>query len=269
LAVQDILCFIWTWGMTIAVIGGTALLKSDLFGHFQPKQVETKFGNVVVHVDDKQECIFLQRHHADASRQGAYTLPHLINHRANMVALSQLNVQSIVAICSVGSLKPDLVPGTIVVPKDFVALFSPPTTIFDDNQSHIVAGIHSTWRENILRALRSEGVQPPVVSSLLFDGGVYIQTQGPRFETASESLFLSQLGDVVGMTAATEAALASELRIPYAMVCSVDNYANGIASQALDANEFQSNVVQHQQQVEAVVNRLMDTLVGKRPSSCP
>jgi hypothetical protein len=61
-----------------------------LFGHFQPKQVETKFGNVVVHVDDKQECIFLQRHHADASRQGAYTLPHLINHRANMVALSQL-----------------------------------------------------------------------------------------------------------------------------------------------------------------------------------
>lgn len=168
-----------------------------------------------------------------------------------------------------GSLKPDLVPGTIVVPKDFVALFSPPTTIFDDNQSHIVAGIHSTWRENILRALRSEGVQPPVVSSLLFDGGVYIQTQGPRFETASESLFLSQLGDVVGMTAATEAALASELRIPYAMVCSVDNYANGIASQALDANEFQSNVVQHQQQVEAVVNRLMDTLVGKRPSSCP
>ncbi|EME26293.1 5-methylthioadenosine/S-adenosylhomocysteine deaminase [Galdieria sulphuraria] len=242
--------------MAIAVIGGTALLKSNLFAHFQPKQIETKFGKVILYVDEQHNCFFLQRHHADVSLQGAYSLPHLINHRANLVALSQCKVQSIIAICSVGSLKPTLAPGTIVVPNDFVALFSPPISVFDDNQSHIVPAIHPNWRENIISVLQQQqGVK-------ISTRGVYVQTQGPRFETATESLFLSQLGDVVGMTAATEAVLASELGIPYAMVCSVDNYANGIASQTLSTQDFQSSVIQHQKHVEEIVSYLVDYFVG-------
>jgi len=36
------------------------------------------------------------------------------------------------------------------------------------------------------------------------DGGVYVQTQGPRFETKAEISFLQGVGDVVGMTGAAE-----------------------------------------------------------------
>lgn len=147
-------------------------------------------------------------------------------------------------------------PGSIVIPNDFAALFSPPTTVWEDNKSHIVPAIHSSWRESIISVLQQHGVQ-------LSTRGVYVQTQGPRFETAAESIFLSQLGDIVGMTAATEAVVASELGIPYAMVCSVDNYANGIASQVLSTEEFQSSVIQHQKHVEEIVSYLVDYWIGK------
>jgi len=32
------------------------------------------------------------------------------------------------------------------------------------------------------------------------DGGVYLQSMGPRFETKAEIRFMSTVGDVVGMT---------------------------------------------------------------------
>ena len=40
-------------------------------------------------------------------------------------------------------------------------------------------------------------------------------------------------GDVVGMTMASEATLASELGIPYASLCTVDNFCNGIVDEPL------------------------------------
>lgn len=44
---------------------------------------------------------------------------------------------------------------------------------------------------------------------------------------------LAAFADVVGMTMASEATLAAELGIAYASVCTVDNYANGIAEKPL------------------------------------
>ena len=41
-------------------------------------------------------------------------------------------------------------------------------------------------------------------------GGIYVQTAGPRFETKAEVNVLKKLGDVVGMTMASEATLCME-----------------------------------------------------------
>ena len=63
--------------------------------------------------------------------------------------------------------------------------------------------MRSFWRglrDLLLRAARS--VEGPVV-----DGGVYVETRGPRFETPAEIRWLATLGDIVGMTAASEATL--------------------------------------------------------------
>ena len=34
--------------------------------------------------------------------------------------------------------------------------------------------------------------------------GVYVQANGPRFETKAEVRFLAQLGDIIGMTGTTD-----------------------------------------------------------------
>ena len=59
--------------------------------------------------------------------------------------------------------------------------------------------------------------------------GVYVQATGPRLETRAEIAFFKTVGDVLGMTIASEATLAAELGLPYAALCSVDNYCHGIA----------------------------------------
>ena len=60
-----------------------------------------------------------------------------------------------------------------------------------------------------------------------------MQTTGPRLETRAEIAFFKSIGDVVGMTMASEATLASELGIPYASLCTVDNFAHGIVDEPL------------------------------------
>ncbi|MEM2124331.1 MAG: 5'-methylthioadenosine phosphorylase, partial [Methanolinea sp.] len=62
-------------------------------------------------------------------------------------------------------------------------------------------------------------------------GGTYAQTPGPRIETVAEVRALSAVGDIVGMTVASEATLAAELGIDVAALCTVDNYANGISDE--------------------------------------
>ncbi len=59
--------------------------------------------------------------------------------------------------------------------------------------------------------------------------GVYVQTRGPRFETKAEVRFLAGLGEVVGMTGADEATHMQERGLPYAALCMVDNWGNGVS----------------------------------------
>jgi 5'-methylthioadenosine phosphorylase len=63
----------------------------------------------------------------------------------------------------------------------------------------------------------------------IWDGGVYVCTEGPRFETPSEIRMFRLLGaDVVGMTGVPEVILARELKMCYATICVITNYAAGM-----------------------------------------
>src|SRR3989442_1737808 len=53
----------------------------------------------------------------------------------------------------------------------------------------------------------------------------------PRLETRAEAAHVTTSGDVVGMTTASEASLASEAWIPCGALCTVDNVASGIAAE--------------------------------------
>lgn len=225
----------------IGIIGGTSLLDSGLFHDWPMKRLDTSYGPVSVMVHEK--ALFLQRH-------GYPPLPpHKINHRANIWALKDLGVTRIIAINSVGSLKIKNRPGTFIVPDDFISIWQIPT-FFDDEMRFMIPRMDvdlAEWLHKQCRALKMTVQQ----------GGVYIQTTGPRLETRAEIAMLKRWGDIVGMTMASEATLSMEQQIPYTSLCSIDNYGHGIAKVALTMEEIKENVMANAKQVEVLIRTIL------------
>ncbi len=161
----------------------------------------------------------LQRHGAGSA--GDYTLPHRIDHVANLRSLADAGCDRVLAIGSVGSLDPALAVGSFLCPDDFIAL-QLGVSAFDDSRGHAMPGFDRDWRRRVLAAWAAAGAPE------LRDGGVYWQTIGPRFETPAEIRLIAAHADVVGMTIASECIVAGELGLPYAAICLVDNLANGV-----------------------------------------
>ena len=205
----------------IGIITGTLTLqKKGILGEFSEEIVENEFGTALVM--HSPELSLIPRHGNDPH---LHILPHRVNHAANLAALKALGVDEVIGINSTGSLKEALKPGAIVIPDDFILLYGGPT-VFDTKPVHITPVIHEGVRQRAIEAARRSDID-------VVDGGVYWQTQGPRLETQAEIRFMSRFADVVGMTMAGEAVIAQELEIPYASICSVDNFAHGIGKEKL------------------------------------
>lgn len=195
------------------------------------------------------KTVVLQRH----GTADAYVLPHRIDHAANLRTLAAEGCDRVLAICSVGSLDLGLAVGSFVCPHDFIALQATITT-FDDARGHATPGFDSAWRAEVLAAWGESGAGD------LRDGGVYWQTNGPRFETAAEIRLIAAHADLVGMTLASECIVAGELGLRYAAVCVVDNLANGIAAEPLTPAEVErhrkANAIHLRDALDAVLPTL-------------
>jgi len=186
-------------------------------------------GEIVAAVEGHGASV-VKRHGA----AGAYVLPHAIDHAANLGPLVEAGCNRVLSICSVGSLDAGLGVGSFVCPHDFIALQVTATT-FDDPRGHAMPGFDAEWRARVLAAWAQSG------AGELRDGGVYWQTNGPRFETPAEIRLMAAHADLVGMTMASECVVAGELGLAYAAICVVDNLANGIGAQPLSAAEVEAH----------------------------
>jgi 5'-methylthioadenosine phosphorylase len=204
----------------LGIISGTVLLKGKgIFADLREETVETEFGRTTLFCST--DIIFIARHGTDPHR---HILPHLINHEANLTALKGFGVREILGVHSTGALNRRLKPGMLVVPDDYILPGAGPTVI-REKATHIVPVLSADVRRKWLEAARDCNLD-------CVDGGIYWQTAGPRFETRAEIAMISQFADLVGMTMASEAVIAQELEIPYASLCSVDNFAHGLEEKA-------------------------------------
>jgi 5'-methylthioadenosine phosphorylase len=215
----------------LAVVGGSSVLGLALCDELglvaRTRRVPVGGGPVVI--DDADDVVFLQRHGT-----GEYVPPHRLDHHAHAHALTRVGCDRVLALSSVGGLRVEHDVGTVLVPDDFFALAQQPDSRFVDERAHLVPEFDHEWRARVLAAWTTHAPRPPV------DGGVYVQTTGPRFETPAEVRFLATLGDVVGMTAGTECVAMGERGITYAAVCIVDNLGNGLRPSRLTVAEFEA-----------------------------
>ena len=210
----------------LGVISNKSVMeRSDLLRNSAVKSMKNKFGRTSVLILDR--IAWILRHGNDSNN---YILPHLINHRANLQALKDLGVTEIVGLNSVGSLKNNLRPGMIIIPDDFITLTATPT-IHQNSSVHITPSLDEKVRQKLIKAVLGSKIK--VVSK-----GTYWQTLGPRLETKAEIKMMANFADIVGMTMANEAVIALELDLPYASVCSIDNFGNGLLKKPLSMKEI-------------------------------
>lgn len=197
-----------------------------------------------------QEVVFLARH-----GYGHTIAPHEINYRANLWALAQLEVEGVLSVASVGGIRPDLLPGQLVIPDQILDYtWGRPSTFFEGTDSP-VQHIDFTWpydsRLRLGLIAAAEAIEEPVVSE-----ACYACTQGPRLETAAEVRKLGRDGaDIVGMTGMPEASLAREIDLPYAHVALVVNQGAGVGQ-----SEKEISHAQIAQVVEEGMQRVMSVL---------
>jgi 5'-methylthioadenosine phosphorylase len=231
--------------MKVAFISGTSIVNSTLFSTWDVRTVPTAYGDVTYKT--RGDFALINRHGY------AFPLPpHSINYRANIRALADLGYQDIVSLNSVGSLKRELPPGTIVSCGDYVGLQQGPQTFFDNELKGGAAGI-----ANNLIPLLCEKLAPDFT---ILPGKTYVQMRGPRFETKAEIKIVQHWGDVIGMTAAHEADLCGEIGLRYNSLAIIDNYANGLEGTEIDFGKFKDLVKDNQAKVNRLFARMLEIL---------
>jgi 5'-methylthioadenosine phosphorylase len=231
--------------MKVAFISGTSIVNSQLFASWDVKTIETKFGAVTY--KSRGDFALINRHGY------AFPLPpHSINYRANIRALADLGFQDIVSLNSVGSLKKELPPGTFVSCADYVGLQQGPATFFDTE----LKGGAPVISNNLIPKLVGE-LAPEF---RIHTGKVYVQMRGPRFETKAEIKIVQHWGDVIGMTAAHEADLCTELGLRYNSLALIDNFANGLEGTEIDFAKFKELVKDNQSRVNRLFTRMLEIL---------
>jgi len=230
----------------LGILSGTVFLHGQgIFANLREEAVETPFGRVQVFC--APGIAFIPRHGKDPHR---HILPHLINHPANLSALKQMGAREVLGIHSTGALKLRLKPGMLVVPDDYIMPCAGPTVV-REKPLHITPVLDRGLRGKLLEAARECAAEA-------VDGGVYWQTAGPRLETKAEIAMMAQFADVVGMTMASEAIIAQELEIPFASLCSVDNYAHGLEEKDLTMETIRRHSRRSAETIRRILGRYLE-----------
>ncbi|MCY0876616.1 MAG: S-methyl-5'-thioadenosine phosphorylase [Firmicutes bacterium] len=216
-----------------AIIGGTGVYDPALLDHATEHTIDTPYGSASCTIGEHagRSIAFMPRH-----GKGHSVPPHQINYRANLYALKEIGVTHVLATAAVGSMRLSLPPGALVIVDQFLDFTKGRvTTFFEGDKPVTHVDMTDPYCRNLRGHLQQTAARENIVVS---DGGTYVCTEGPRFETPAEIRMFAQLGgDVVGMTTVPEAVLAKELGLCYATVAMVTNLCAGMSGQPLTHQE--------------------------------
>ena len=197
----------------IAVVGGSGFYELAGAEHRATHEPTTPFGAPSSPIEEAmvagRRVLFLARH-----GRPHRLLPSEVNARANLFALKALGATTVLSVSAVGSLRDDIAPGDVVVPRQFLDRTSGRArTFFGDG-----VVVHIAFAEPVCGRVAGALVQAArVEGGAVHDRGTYACIDGPRFSTRAESRALRAAGaDIVGMTNLPEAALAREAELCWA-----------------------------------------------------
>jgi 5'-methylthioadenosine phosphorylase len=247
----------------IGVIGGSGFYR--LLADVEEVRVDTPYGEpsdaLSVGVVAGRRTAFVPRHGSDHRLP-----PHKINYRANLWALRSLGVRQILAPCAVGSLRRELVPGTIVVPDQLVDRTSGRAQTFYDQ-----GAVHTSFADPYCEVGRTAVLKAAVeIRSKVRDGGTMVVVEGPRFSTRAESQWFAAAGwSLVNMTGHPEGVLARELAMCYTSLALVTDLDAGIdAQESVDQESVFRIFAENTERMRDLVLRSVGELPKRRSCRC-
>lgn len=247
----------------IGIIGGSGLYA--FLDDARELPVETPYGApsdpLVVGEIAGRTVAFVPRH----GRDHRYP-PHRINYRANLWALRSIGVRQVLAPCAVGSLQPELGPGSLVIPDQLVDRTSGRVqTYFDDGAAHVSFAdpYCPAGRRAVLETARTRDWLPT-------DGGTMVVIEGPRFSTRAESRWYADAGwSLVNMTGHPEAVLARELALCCTAIALVTDLDAGVVEgEGVSQEEVFALFAEHLDRLRELLYAVVPALPTKRACPC-
>lgn len=250
----------------IGIIGGTGLENIAGIKYSGEQFVETPYGSPSdkfrVYENDSFIIYALNRHGANHEYA-----PHNVNYQANIYGLYSLEVSEILSFSSVGGINLNYKNGDLVLTTDAIDNTNRGSITFYNEKGNVVhidmsSPFCNSVREKLLKSAENAGIS-------LTNGGIYICTDGPRFETPAEIKMYRIWGaDMVGMTLFPEITLAKELGICYGNISLITNAASGVEeNRKLTSDE----VVDEAKKNTAKITKIIEEYIKnskRQPCSC-
>jgi 5'-methylthioadenosine phosphorylase len=207
----------------IGIFGGSGFY--EWLGDAEDIEIATPYGppsgSIALAEVGGRRVAFLPRHGPNHEVSAPF-----VNYRANVWAMHELGVTRIIGPSAVGSLKPGLHPGDLVICDQFFDR----TTGRSDTYYPGPDVVHVSAADPYCPELRELAGRIAEQRSLQFQPtGTVVVVQGPRFSTRAESRWFSRMGwDIVGMTQYPEVILARELEMCYLNLSLVTDYDAGL-----------------------------------------
>ncbi len=245
----------------IGIIGGSGLYQMDGIQNVHEIEVDTPFGRpsdaLIAGTLGGKDLVFLARH-----GRGHRYLPTEVPYRANIWAMKSAGADRIFAVSAVGSLKEEIHPGHLVVPRQFIDLTKHrQSTFFGDGcVAHVSYGdpVDETMAKHLVSAAKALGLT-------VHDGGAYVCMEGPQFSSRAESnLYRSWKADIIGMTNATEAKLAREAELGYATLALSTDY-DCWKEEEVTADQVVAVLLGNAKNAQAVIRKMLETIKPGEP----
>ncbi len=210
----------------IGIIGGSGLEDPKLLKKAKDVGVDTAYGTPssplrIGELNGKKVC-FIARH----GRK--HTIPPTqVNFRANIQAMKNQGVTSIIATTACGSLRKEIERGDIIILDQFIDFTRHrKITFYEDFPADGGKAKHVAMPDPFSKELRKLlDASCKELKLKHHSKGTVITIEGPRFSTRAESKMFRIWGaDVINMSIAPECILANEAGISYAAIAMSTDY---------------------------------------------
>src|SRR5215213_284366 len=250
----------------LAIIGGSGVYDLEVTEPVERFEIETPFGRPSGPVHKarvrNRDVLFLARHGV-----GHVYSPTTVPYCANIFALKELGATHVVSLSSVGSLREEFPPRSLVTPDQII------DRTVGRERSFFESGVvaHVGMADPFCTRLRTGlGQAAQLVGRPVHPHGTYVCIEGPQFSTRAESnLYRSWGATVIGMTAMPEARLAREAGLCYAMLAMVTDYDVWHESEAdVSVEVVVSNLEANSKAAHAIVLNLATSGLPERSCGC-